>query len=60
EPLRSGARMRRREFIVFLSGAATWPFAARAQQPERRRIAVLMSTASGDKRRAGGSFTGNP
>jgi putative ABC transport system substrate-binding protein len=41
--------MKWREFITLLSGASTWPLAARAQQGEQtRRIGVLMNFGADD------------
>ena len=42
-------RVKRRDFIALLAGAAAWPLTARAKEAERmRRIGVLMGYPEGD------------
>src|SRR5262245_43142307 len=38
--------MRRRQFIIMLSGAAAWPFVVRAQQPAMPVVCFILSTSA--------------
>jgi putative ABC transport system substrate-binding protein len=40
--------MKRREFITGLGSAASWPLSARAQQPDARRLGILMALPEND------------
>src|SRR5262245_15315049 len=47
---------RRREFITLLGGAATWPLAARAQQPGLPTVGFVSGQSPQDSRELGAAF----
>jgi len=48
--------MRRREFVALLGGTATWPLAARAQQPTMPVVAFINGGSSNDSGRYAAAF----